>query len=67
MVYKTGIIPDGWSERLPLRQPVNKLESYFCARRVKDADEKIKTRKNKTEENLARLIKIRSCVSKAMA
>ena len=42
MVDKTGIIPGGWSEKLPLRQLVYKSESYLHARGVKYADEKNK-------------------------
>ena len=42
MVDETGIIPDSFGERLPLRQLVNKAESYLLAREVKDADDKNK-------------------------
>ena len=45
MVDETGIIPDGWSEKLPLCQLVDKAESYLRARGVKDADEKNKDKK----------------------
>ena len=45
MVNETGIIPDGWSEKLPLRQLVDKSESYLRARGVKDVDDKKKDEK----------------------
>ena len=45
MVDETGIIPDGWSEKLPLRQLVDKSESYLRARGVKYADDKEKDEK----------------------
>ena len=52
---------------MPLRQLVNKSESYLLARGVKDAGDKYKDEKNKTKENLARLKNIRIWISKAMA
>ena len=67
MVDKTGIIPDVWSKKLTLRQLVNKSESYLRAKGLKDAYNKKKDEKNKTEEKLARLRNIRSRISKAMA
>ena len=42
MVDETGIIPDVCSEKLPLRQLVDKSESYLRARGVKDSDDKKK-------------------------
>ena len=42
MVDETGIIPDGCSKKLPLRQLVDKVESYLRARGAKDADYKKK-------------------------
>ena len=52
MVDETGIIPDGCSKKLPLRQLVDKVESYLRARGAKDADYKKKDDKNKTEKTL---------------
>ena len=49
MVDKAGIIPYGWSDNLPLRQLVYKVESYLCVRGVKDDNDKKKDKKNKTE------------------
>ena len=45
MIDETGIIIDGWSKKLPLRQLVDKAESYLHARGVKDADDKNKDEK----------------------
>ena len=45
MADETGIIPDGWSEKLPLRQLVDKSESHLHARGVKDADDRKKDNK----------------------
>ena len=45
MVDETGIIPDGRSKKLPLRQLVDKAGSYLCARGVKNDDEKKKQEK----------------------
>ena len=67
MVDETGIIPDSWINKFPLRQLVDNAESYLCTRGVKDADEKKKDDKNKTEENLSILRKIRIRIYKAMA
>ena len=66
MVDETGIIPDGCSKKLPLRQLVDKVESYLRARGAKDADYKKKDDKNKTEENLARMRKISIRISKVV-
>ena len=66
MVDKAGIIPYGWSDNLPLRQLVYKVESYLCVRGVKDDNDKKKDEKNKTEENLPRMRKIRIHISKVM-
>ena len=57
MVDETGIITYGWSKKFPLHQLVDKEESHLCARRAKDADEKMKDdkkqdrRKNHQIEN----------------
>ena len=45
MADETVIIPDRWGEKLPLRQPVDKSESYIRARGVKYADDKNKGKK----------------------
>ena len=45
MIDETGIIIDGWSKKLPLRQLVDKAESYIRARGVKNADDKKKDEK----------------------
>ena len=46
-----GIIPDGWIEKLPLRQLVDKAESYLRARGVKYADDKKKDEKKRRKKN----------------
>ena len=45
MIDETGIISDSWREKFFLHQLVDKSESYLRARRVKDADEKMKDEK----------------------
>ena len=45
MVDETGVIPDGWGEKLPFRQLLDQSESYLRARGVKYADEKKKYEK----------------------
>ena len=45
MIDETGIISDSWREKFLLHQLVDKSESYLRARRVKDADEKMKDEK----------------------
>ena len=50
MVGETGIIPDGWSEKLPLLQLVDKVDSYLRARGVKDDDDKKKDEKKRREK-----------------
>ena len=52
IVDETGIIPDGWSENYPLRQLVDKVESYPQARGVKDADDKNKDEKKIRKKTL---------------
>ena len=47
MFDETGIITDGWSENLPLRQLVDRVESSLRERGVKDADKKNKEEKKK--------------------
>ena len=66
MINETGIIPNIWIKKFSLHQLVNKPELYLHARRVKDADDKKKDEKNKTEENLYRLINIRSRIFKVV-
>ena len=50
MVDETGIIPDGWSKKFPLRQLVDKAESYLRTRGVKDADDKKKEEKKRKKK-----------------
>ena len=66
MVDKTGITPDGWRKKFPLRQLLDKAESYLRERGVKYADEKEKDEKKKTEKNFTKVKKIRACIYKAM-
>ena len=49
MVNETVIIPDGQSKKFPLCQLVDKALPYLRARLVKDADNKKKDKKKKTE------------------
>ena len=66
MFDETGLFPDVCRDKSPLRQLVDKSESYLQSRGVKDDDYKKKDEKNKTKEKLTRMIKIRIHIYKTM-